>query len=156
MPARPSRVTPLLCHSYEIVFLKPRGCCSRVQVPRLLNVSHRCLACGALSFLFLGRTPRLEVFLGGFINPAREKSLLQWITRFLQVVTCLHLSGLDIKFSTRRNMCEYTKHYWVYTGCIDPGAHYFKTSLDGRKDKKCKAAPHERYIVVEGKCPLCP
>lgn len=52
-------------------------------------------------------------------------------------------------------MCEYTKHYWIYTGCRDPGAHYFKTTIDGRPERRCQDQPHERYIVVDDECPLC-
>ncbi|PQE10096.1 hypothetical protein CJF31_00004034 [Rutstroemia sp. NJR-2017a BVV2] len=52
-------------------------------------------------------------------------------------------------------MCEYTIHYYVYTGCIDPGAHYFSRSVDGNRDRRCPKGPHERYIVQPGKCHLC-
>jgi len=52
-------------------------------------------------------------------------------------------------------MCEYTKNYYVYTSCLDPGAHFFSTSVDGNRDRRCARGPHERYIVVPGHCPLC-
>jgi len=52
-------------------------------------------------------------------------------------------------------MCKYTKNYYVYTSCLDPGAHYFAISYDGTADERCPRAPHERYIVVEGVCLLC-
>ncbi|KAH8815026.1 hypothetical protein F5884DRAFT_666097 [Xylogone sp. PMI_703] len=52
-------------------------------------------------------------------------------------------------------MCEYTKNYYIYTTCLDPGAHYFSTSFDGDKSHSCDKSPHERYIVVPGQCPLC-
>lgn len=52
-------------------------------------------------------------------------------------------------------MCEYTKNYYIYASCQDPGAHFFKCSVDGRKDKRCPNGPHERYIVQPGHCPLC-
>ncbi|APA06945.1 hypothetical protein sscle_02g017150 [Sclerotinia sclerotiorum 1980 UF-70] len=52
-------------------------------------------------------------------------------------------------------MCEYTRNYYIYTSCVDPGAHYFSTSIDGSKDRQCAKGPHERYIVVPGHCPLC-
>ncbi|KAH7330042.1 hypothetical protein BKA65DRAFT_508311 [Rhexocercosporidium sp. MPI-PUGE-AT-0058] len=52
-------------------------------------------------------------------------------------------------------MCEFTKNYYIYTSCLDPGAHFIGTSVDGMKDHKCSRGPHERYIVVPGHCPLC-
>ncbi|PBP28357.1 hypothetical protein BUE80_DR000741 [Diplocarpon rosae] len=52
-------------------------------------------------------------------------------------------------------MCEYTKNYYIYTSCVDPGAHFFSTSMDGKKERRCSRGPHERYIVVPGHCPLC-
>jgi len=52
-------------------------------------------------------------------------------------------------------MCEYTKNYYIYTSCQDPGAHFFSTSVDGKRDYRCKGGPHERYIVVADYCPLC-
>ncbi|KAG4413675.1 hypothetical protein IFR04_013179 [Cadophora malorum] len=52
-------------------------------------------------------------------------------------------------------MCEYTKNYYIYTSCVDPGAHFFGTSVDGKKEHRCSRGPHERYIVVPGHCPLC-
>lgn len=61
-------------------------------------------------------------------------------------------SKYAILFST---MCEYTRNYYIYTSCIDPGAHYFSTSIDGSKERQCAKGPHERYIVVPGHCPLC-
>ncbi|KIN04079.1 hypothetical protein OIDMADRAFT_18174 [Oidiodendron maius Zn] len=52
-------------------------------------------------------------------------------------------------------MCDYTKNYYIYATCIDPGAHFFGTSVDGKKEHRCSKSPHERYIVVPGHCPLC-
>ncbi|EKD11875.1 hypothetical protein MBM_09954 [Drepanopeziza brunnea f. sp. 'multigermtubi' MB_m1] len=52
-------------------------------------------------------------------------------------------------------MCEYTKNYYIYTSCVDPGAHFFSCTTDGKKDRSCTRGPHERYILVEGKCYLC-
>ncbi|KAH6675580.1 hypothetical protein BGZ60DRAFT_371866 [Tricladium varicosporioides] len=52
-------------------------------------------------------------------------------------------------------MCEYTKNYYIYTSCQDPGAHFFGTSVDGKREHRCPRGPHERYIVVPGHCPLC-
>lgn len=60
------------------------------------------------------------------------------------------------RFSANLNtMCEYTKNYYIYTSCVDPGAHFFGTSVDGKREYKCERGPHERYIVVPGHCPLC-
>ncbi|KAI0858410.1 hypothetical protein F4860DRAFT_318620 [Xylaria cubensis] len=52
-------------------------------------------------------------------------------------------------------MCEYTKNYYIYTTCHDPGAHFFRTSIDGSRKTACPRGPHERYIVQPGQCPLC-
>ena len=53
-------------------------------------------------------------------------------------------------------MCEFYRNYYVYSSCADPGVHYFRTSIDGVGNVKCGKAPHERYIVVAGKCTQCP
>ena len=52
-------------------------------------------------------------------------------------------------------MCQYYKNYYIYASCMDPGAHFFKTSTDGHKGNTCSQAPHERFIVVQGSCPIC-
>ncbi|KAI1136993.1 hypothetical protein F5Y05DRAFT_93880 [Hypoxylon sp. FL0543] len=52
-------------------------------------------------------------------------------------------------------MCDFTKNYYIYTSCLDPGAHFFRTSMDGSKKHACPRGPHERYIVQPGQCPLC-
>jgi hypothetical protein len=54
-----------------------------------------------------------------------------------------------------RKMCYYTRNYYIYSGCTDPGAHFFGTSVDGKAEQRCPRGPHERYIVVPGHCPLC-
>lgn len=52
-------------------------------------------------------------------------------------------------------MCDFTKNYYIYTSCIDPGTHFFRTSVDGSRKHSCPKGPHERYIVLPGECPLC-
>lgn len=52
-------------------------------------------------------------------------------------------------------MCDFTKNFYIYTSCIDPGAHFFSTSVDGNHKNACPNGPHERYIVVAEPCPLC-
>ena len=52
-------------------------------------------------------------------------------------------------------MCDFTKNYYIYTSCVDPGAHFFGTSVDGNLEDSCPNGPHERYIVLPGHCPLC-
>ncbi|KAL2113358.1 hypothetical protein VUR80DRAFT_4195 [Thermomyces stellatus] len=52
-------------------------------------------------------------------------------------------------------MCDFTKNFYIYTSCIDPGAHFFGTSVDGNHKNSCPDGPHERYIVIPGHCPLC-
>ncbi|ERS96114.1 hypothetical protein HMPREF1624_07650 [Sporothrix schenckii ATCC 58251] len=41
-------------------------------------------------------------------------------------------------------MCDFTKNYYIYTSCVDPGAHYFGTSVDGSRKHACSKGPHER------------
>ncbi|KAL8656149.1 MAG: hypothetical protein Q9210_000434 [Variospora velana] len=52
-------------------------------------------------------------------------------------------------------MCNYWKNYYVYSMCNDHGLHFFKTSIDGIRDTACRTAPHERFIIVDGRCPYC-
>lgn len=52
-------------------------------------------------------------------------------------------------------MCNYNRFYYVYSSCLDPSAHFFKTTTDGDMHNRCARAPHESYIVVAGRCPLC-
>ncbi|EHA49175.1 hypothetical protein MCOR27_002824 [Pyricularia oryzae] len=52
-------------------------------------------------------------------------------------------------------MCDFTKNYYIYTSCLDPGAHFFRTSVDGSHKHACPKGPHERYIMLPGHCPLC-
>ncbi|KAI9815861.1 MAG: hypothetical protein M1826_001925 [Phylliscum demangeonii] len=57
--------------------------------------------------------------------------------------------------TSRSIMCDYVRNYYVYASCADPGAHFFRTSIDGSTEAICARAPHERFIVVSGTCPLC-
>ncbi|QUC17845.1 uncharacterized protein UV8b_02086 [Ustilaginoidea virens] len=52
-------------------------------------------------------------------------------------------------------MCNFTKNYYIYMSCADPGAHFCSTSTDGSRKNSCPAGPHERYIVIPESCPLC-
>jgi hypothetical protein len=52
-------------------------------------------------------------------------------------------------------MCDFTKNYYIYTSCVDPGAHFFRTSVDGSRKRSCPNGPHERYIMLPGECPIC-
>lgn len=52
-------------------------------------------------------------------------------------------------------MCNYFKNYYIYSTCQNPAAHFLRTSLDGSKDSRCSDSPHDRFIVVVGKCLLC-
>lgn len=56
---------------------------------------------------------------------------------------------------TYTSMCDFTKNYYIYSSCLDPGAHFFRTSVDGNRKLACPKGPHERYIVQPGTCPLC-
>ncbi|RSM11378.1 hypothetical protein CDV31_006816 [Fusarium ambrosium] len=44
-------------------------------------------------------------------------------------------------------MCDFTKNYYIYTSCTDPGTHFCKTSTDGSRKHACPKGPHERYIA---------
>jgi len=52
-------------------------------------------------------------------------------------------------------MCNFTKNYYIYTACSDPGVHFFRTSVDGSRKRSCPRGPHERYIMSPGFCVLC-
>lgn len=52
-------------------------------------------------------------------------------------------------------MCDFTKNYYIYTSCTDPGAHFCSTSTDGSRKRSCPMGPHERFIVIPESCPLC-
>ncbi len=52
-------------------------------------------------------------------------------------------------------MCYYTRYYYVYSTCVEWSAHFFRISTEGSAESCCAEGPHERYIVVEGKCMLC-
>lgn len=52
-------------------------------------------------------------------------------------------------------MCDFTKNYYIYMSCTDPGTHFCKTSIDGSREHACSKGPHERYIVLPESCPLC-
>lgn len=52
-------------------------------------------------------------------------------------------------------MCDFTKNYYIYTSCVDPGAHFFRTSVDGSRKRSCPKSPHERFIMLPGECPIC-
>ncbi|KAK8137692.1 hypothetical protein PG984_001072 [Apiospora sp. TS-2023a] len=38
-------------------------------------------------------------------------------------------------------MCDFIKNYYIYTSCVDPGAHYFRTSMDGSKSTRVPEGP---------------
>ena len=52
-------------------------------------------------------------------------------------------------------MCNYFINYYVFSSCSQPDSHILKTSLDGNKENCCSASPHDRFIVVIGRCHLC-
>ncbi|KAI0404491.1 hypothetical protein F4802DRAFT_231055 [Xylaria palmicola] len=60
-----------------------------------------------------------------------------------------------LAFELAHTMCDFTKNYYIYTSCLDPGTHFFRTSMDGSRKTACPRGPHERYIVQPGQCPLC-
>jgi len=50
--------------------------------------------------------------------------------------------------------CGYMKNYYIYMSCVDPGAYYFGSSLEGDRSSSCSMDPHDRYIMISGQCPL--
>ncbi|KAE8359531.1 hypothetical protein BDV27DRAFT_149512 [Aspergillus caelatus] len=52
-------------------------------------------------------------------------------------------------------MCNYFKNYYIYSTCREPNVHFIRTSIDGSKENRCNDGPHDRFIVVVGKCRLC-
>lgn len=52
-------------------------------------------------------------------------------------------------------MCDYFKNYYIYSSCSQPDSHFLRTSLDGSKANRCPDSPHDRFIIVVGKCHLC-
>ncbi|EYE95456.1 uncharacterized protein ASPGLDRAFT_133459 [Aspergillus glaucus CBS 516.65] len=52
-------------------------------------------------------------------------------------------------------MCNYFKNYYIYSTCTQPDSHFLRTSLDGSKENRCPSGPHDRFIIVVGKCHLC-
>lgn len=52
-------------------------------------------------------------------------------------------------------MCEYFKNYYIYSSCSNPAAHFLRTAIDDPGAAKCPDSPHDRFIVVVGKCHLC-
>lgn len=52
-------------------------------------------------------------------------------------------------------MCNYFKNYYIYSSCSQPDSHILRTSLDGNKESRCSQSPHDRFIVVVGRCHLC-
>lgn len=64
------------------------------------------------------------------------------------------LSGLNYCPKIAK-MCDFTKNYYIYMSCVDPGLHFCSTSTDGSHLRSCPMGPHERYIVIQESCPLC-
>lgn len=52
-------------------------------------------------------------------------------------------------------MCLYTRNYYIYTACQDPGLHFYETFTEGKPQESCPQGPHERYIVSPETCPIC-
>lgn len=59
------------------------------------------------------------------------------------------------RWDQNTKMCDYFRNYYIYSTCQHPAAHFLRTSLDGSKDTRCSEGPHDRFIVVVGKCLLC-
>ncbi|KGO70459.1 hypothetical protein PITC_014690 [Penicillium italicum] len=53
-------------------------------------------------------------------------------------------------------MCNFFQNFYIYSTCSNPAAHFLRTEMEGTKDNStCKDSPHDRFIVVVGKCVLC-
>lgn len=84
----------------------------------------------------------------GLSSPSNSSPALTVFNSF--TTTYIHKHPL-----THPRMCDFTKNYYIYSSCLDPGAHFFRTSVDGNRKLACPKGPHERYIVQPGTCPLC-
>ncbi|KAI1181552.1 hypothetical protein F5B17DRAFT_271052 [Nemania serpens] len=83
-------------------------------------------------------------------------TLLVLLARFYGFTSSSPFFGHQpVVFKASLIMCNFTKNYYIYTSCQDPGAHFFRTSIDGSRQTACPRGPHERYIVEPGQCPLC-
>ncbi|KAK3311119.1 uncharacterized protein B0T15DRAFT_520466 [Chaetomium strumarium] len=67
----------------------------------------------------------------------------------------LHSVYARANLGCRFTMCDWAINYYIYTTCYDPMYHFFRTSVDGSPKNSCPSAPHGRYIVQQGNCPLC-
>jgi len=76
---------------------------------------------------------------------------------FSQLTVSLRTPSLLLVLLRREavTMCDFTKNYYIYTSCVDPGVHFFRTSVDGSRKRSCPKGPHERYIMLPGQCALC-
>lgn len=83
------------------------------------------------------------------VLPAREEG------NKLKGTDTSHQTSDLTKWRQEATMCNFTKNYYIYTSCVDPGAHFCKTSTEGDSKKICSKGPHERYIVLPETCPLC-
>lgn len=52
-------------------------------------------------------------------------------------------------------MCSYFKNFYVYSSCTQPNVHFIRTDMDGQNEYHCAEGPHDRIIIVVGKCLLC-
>ena len=52
-------------------------------------------------------------------------------------------------------MCLHFRNFYIYAMCNDPGAHFVKMTEDISMRGHCAQAPHERFIIIEGSCPVC-
>ena len=66
----------------------------------------------------------------------------------------LRLSG-NLSAADVPKMCNYFINYYIFSSCSQPDSHILQTSLDGNKESCCLASPHDRLIVVVGRCHLC-
>ncbi|KAL3480401.1 hypothetical protein BJX99DRAFT_220736 [Aspergillus californicus] len=52
-------------------------------------------------------------------------------------------------------MCNHFKNFYIYSTCSQPSSHIIRTSIDDSKEARCSSSPHDRFIVIIGKCDLC-
>ena len=74
------------------------------------------------------------------------------IVRTNSIIT---LYFLNIHTRTAVIMCDFEKNYYVYSNCREPALHFVRYTIDGNAAARCKASPHERYVMVTGNCHQC-
>ncbi|KAL2848050.1 hypothetical protein BJX68DRAFT_239351 [Aspergillus pseudodeflectus] len=96
--------------------------------------------------------PRIEPFYR-LLSPTTERSRLSNLFVFILIGE----GGLTYAWVAHlATMCNHYKNFFIYSSCSQPSSHIIRTEMDEPKEARCSEAPHDRFIVVVGKCLLCP